>query len=392
MSEKQDPDPGALKDMLDSEGPDLDEEEAEEAFVAGFGGDGQEPEPTAGDSRAAAAAEASDQALADSLAGKAQDVEADMSALGGQPEETPEDQDPPDQGDPEAQAQDEATDQAAEGSQGAQEGGSPDPAPETSALEKTIQELQERLRRQEGLAGHLNAQLRDLRQQAQQPPPAPEPGAGQPPAGRTPTDIESGIAEAIANQEEFQALAEEFPEIAKGLKAGILSAIQSMPSLAGGSTPFDLQEITDQVYQQVKADFDDEQISEKHPGWTEKINTPLFGAWIEAQPADTQALAQSVRYTDAIALLDQYAEFENFVVGLGDRASAYTAGGLLDLWRRNAVDSEADADQRSQAGGTGSSTDRLARHVPATNPGGGTRREQPASAEDAFLAGFKSQR
>lgn len=53
------------------------------------------------------------------------------------------------------------------------------------------------------------------------------------------------------------------------------------------------------------------QVEIAHKGWKEEILSPEFGSWLNGQPADVQALADSPKSSDAIALLDKFKAFKS---------------------------------------------------------------------------------
>lgn len=119
---------------------------------------------------------------------------------------------------------------------------------------------------------------------------------------------EKAIEAAAKKSEKWEKLKEDFPEWAEAMDERLGSMAP-----ARAFDPTQIQGLVDERLSKAQQDFDRklqaiqmERIEEKHEGWLEKINTPDFAAWMNAQPAEVKALAESDKPRDAIKMLDLF--------------------------------------------------------------------------------------
>lgn len=126
-----------------------------------------------------------------------------------------------------------------------------------------------------------------------------------------PTD--KAIEAAAKKSEKWEQLKEDFPQWAEAMeeRLGSLSPSRAfdpnqLQALVGEQLS-KAQQIFDQRIQAIQM----ERIEEKHEGWLEKINTPDFVTWMNNQPAEIKALADSDKARDAIKMLDLFEQSKN---------------------------------------------------------------------------------
>lgn len=170
-----------------------------------------------------------------------------------------------------------------------------------------LQKLAERVRNTEGHIGNITSQLKTVKAQA-----AAVTSAG----GEAPTAAQ--IEQAVLSPEKLKALEEDYPDIAEPIKQ-LQAALSATRAELAKRPQFDGEsiktEITGSVAQQI-AEARDQARTEarnlalvdfKHPGWEESVQSPEFQTWYGKQAPEVQALAQSPKAQDAIAMLDAFA-------------------------------------------------------------------------------------
>lgn len=156
-----------------------------------------------------------------------------------------------------------------------------------AVLEQTVTSLMNRLRATEGHIGNLNSVIKTLRETA--------PKGGAPSAEQM--KQAAGDSEAMAKMlEDYPELGATFKKVLEGREAAMRSQIEE---LLAKNKPEGL--VSREDVDQMRKEF---AVEVAHPGWSEKVKTPEFGAWLQAQPREVQLLAQSSDPQDAIRLLD----------------------------------------------------------------------------------------
>jgi hypothetical protein len=121
---------------------------------------------------------------------------------------------------------------------------------------------------------------------------------------------EKAIEAAAKKSEKWEKLKEDFPEWAEAMdeRLGSLALPRAIdPNQIQGLFGEQLVKAQQEFDQKIRA-IQIERIEEKHEGWLETINTPDFAAWMNTQPAEIKALADSDKSRDAIKMLDLFEE------------------------------------------------------------------------------------
>lgn len=113
-----------------------------------------------------------------------------------------------------------------------------------------------------------------------------------------PSDNE--IKAASKSQEKWDRLKTDFPEWAEAIEERLGA---TRPAAAPQVDPNALRE---ELREQLRMELQHELIADKHPGWGEAVKTAEFSTWLQAQPAEMQALTSSEKARDAIRLLDAF--------------------------------------------------------------------------------------
>lgn len=245
-------DPDDLKNLLDEEGQELSDEEAEAAFEASFNGSDN---------------------TGDQLKSE---VEDDDVALKPDNDEVK----------PDLEAEPEVKDDIGGGS-------SNEPAKEPTmaemfdAMEKR---MDGRMRNIEGKFGTANSQIKQLLDTKAVP------------AKEAPSNEQ--ITEALASGEKFKALSEEFPEWGEAMVEQIGIArddiMGRMPDIDGLKESFN----TDVDKKLVNAQL--AMLEVQYEGWQDTVKTDEFKVWLSAQDADIQDLKNSEHVPDAARLLSRF--------------------------------------------------------------------------------------
>ena len=119
---------------------------------------------------------------------------------------------------------------------------------------------------------------------------------------------ERAIEAAAKKSEKWEKLKADFPEWAEAMEERLGSLA---PSRA--FDPNQVQGFLGEQLSKAQQEFDRklhaiqvERIEERHEGWLNTINTPDFLAWMNTQPAEIKALADSDKARDAIKMLDLF--------------------------------------------------------------------------------------
>lgn len=152
------------------------------------------------------------------------------------------------------------------------------------------------------LAGHIGGMKRQLDQTI-----ATAQTAAKEAGTKAPTDAQ--VQEALSDPEAWQQFEEDFPDFAKPI-ATELNAIRK--SIGERSNAVDPDSLAEQIEKRVSSQIDAAEerayVRLKHPDWKNTVKTEDFKSWLQAQPEDMQARAESDLADDAIALLDGFNE------------------------------------------------------------------------------------
>lgn len=145
----------------------------------------------------------------------------------------------------------------------------------------SLDEITNRLKTAEGRVSALQSELAKKATQDVKKTPGAAPSAAQ--------------VDAAATDAEWEELKEDFPEWANALEKRIAATNESVRSLISKEQA----RMTEEVERRI--------VSIKHPGYQKTIQDPDFRTWFQAQPAEFQKLANSMKADDAITVLDGYA-------------------------------------------------------------------------------------
>ena len=145
----------------------------------------------------------------------------------------------------------------------------------------SLDEITARLKTAEGRVSALQSELAKKATQDVKKTPGAAPSAAQ--------------VDAAATDAEWEELKEDFPEWANALEKRIAATNENVRSLISKEQA----RMTEEVERRI--------VSIKHPGYQRTIQDPEFKTWFQAQPAEFQKLANSMKADDAITVLDGYA-------------------------------------------------------------------------------------
>ena len=145
----------------------------------------------------------------------------------------------------------------------------------------SLDEITARLKTAEGRVSALQSELAKKATQDVKKTPGAAPSAAQ--------------VDAASTDAEWEELKEDFPEWANALERRIAATNESVRSLISKEQA----RMTEEVERRI--------VSIKHPGYQKTIQDPEFKTWFQAQPAEFQKLANSMKADDAITVLDGYA-------------------------------------------------------------------------------------
>lgn len=185
------------------------------------------------------------------------------------------------------------------------------PVPE-KAEEPKVDPLQEirdllekqnaRIRNTEGHIGGLNHNLKQMQETL-----AASNAAAQRVA-EAPTQAQ--VKEAMSNPKEWDELKADFPE----WSAATEKLLDARLSTVGKVDMSAIQKVEEQLRNEtasIRKEIIDSTLDVVLPNWTEEINKPEFVTWMQAQPAETQALASSDKVCDAAKMLRLYDQFRS---------------------------------------------------------------------------------
>jgi len=104
--------------------------------------------------------------------------------------------------------------------------------------------------------------------------------------------------------DDFKELSEEYPELGELTLKGLNRVLGKVRGT--GADPQAIDKIVGERLQSVESKIVDSALQAVFPGWDDEIKTPQFGAWLQQQAPETQALGDSTRIADAAKLLRMY--------------------------------------------------------------------------------------
>lgn len=132
-----------------------------------------------------------------------------------------------------------------------------------------------------------------------------------------------------AGVKDWEALKEDFPEVAKALDARLESEKKQIEADRQRQAQLEqqiaeLQSAVQPIQQQAQDQYLKTQVdalSARHPDWREVVSAPAFAEWLDQQPESLKRLAQSNDAAEAAALMDLY-KSHNGTSGAADSNSA----------------------------------------------------------------------
>lgn len=119
---------------------------------------------------------------------------------------------------------------------------------------------------------------------------------------------EAVIAAAAKDPEKWAALKQDFPEWGEGIQAFVDARFAALGK--SGMTAEELESVVAQkvgsATEGLVARFEMGLIEAKYPDWLAVCKTPEFGTWFSAQKPEVQALQNSDKARDALAVLDLF--------------------------------------------------------------------------------------
>jgi hypothetical protein len=114
------------------------------------------------------------------------------------------------------------------------------------------------------------------------------------------------IKAAVANLKKWNQMKDDFPDWADAMEERL--SVFGAP--AANTEP--AQKINqDEIVGKIRFQLNAERVEEVHEGWQDTVKTPEFKEWLQRQPDDVRALAESERVKDAVSLLDKFKEHRN---------------------------------------------------------------------------------
>ena len=183
----------------------------------------------------------------------------------------------------------------------------PEPAPAGDELMKKISNLIDG--RFRNFTGHVNKVLDERLKEAMPATAQAAAKAAQAQGGDAPSNQQ--IQAALKDGSKMKKLAEDFPEFGEALlEAQETAAAQLEKSLSEKFKPSQV-DTSQFVQNSALSKVNETLVTIAHRSWKSDTKTPEFSAWLESQPAETKALADSDNPEDAIAMLDRYYETRN---------------------------------------------------------------------------------
>lgn len=190
--------------------------------------------------------------------------------------------------------------------------------PQIAQRLRGIDGLEQRLRKSEGTIGHLNSSMKNVQDENTRLKTALEQRATTAASGGA-APTAAAVKAAGKDSEQWKALQAEFPEWAAAVD-------ERIGSQAPQQAPIDLDELrkqigdelagqlttklTAEISDKIQAATEERLVNVAHRGWKDTVKTPAFTGWMQAQPAEVQALGASAVAEDAIALLDGFKDWQ----------------------------------------------------------------------------------
>jgi hypothetical protein len=163
-----------------------------------------------------------------------------------------------------------------------------------------LEAIEKRQRNVEGHIGGLTSQQKKLHE-------AMEAARRAAPDADAPSKAQ--VTQAVANPDKWEKLKGEFPEWAEAtedLLGARLAGVQQGPQVDPAEIDRKLEERLKNATKELRQEIVDATLDGVYPGWKEEVNTESFGKWLEAQPTDVKALAESTSVGDAARMLRLY--------------------------------------------------------------------------------------
>ena len=184
--------------------------------------------------------------------------------------------------------------------------GDEDLSAKLAALEAENQKLKHSEASQRGRLGAYQRQINQLQSKLEQP---------QNTSGKQSAEDQArqDAAEA-AGVKDWQALQEDFPEVAKALDARLESEKRQIEADRQRQAQLEqrieeLQSAVQPIQQQAQDNYLRTQVdalSARHPDWQEVVAAPAFAEWLNQQPESLRSLTESNDAAEAAALMDLY--------------------------------------------------------------------------------------
>ena len=185
--------------------------------------------------------------------------------------------------------------------------GDDDLAARLAALEAENQKLKHSEASQRGRLGAYQRQINQLQSQLQQTQNTP----GKPQQSEEQQRQEAADA---AGVKDWEALKEDFPEVAKALDARIEAEKKALAEDRQRQAQLErqiaeLQSAVQPIQQQAQETYLKTQVdalTARHPDWREVVSAPAFAEWLNQQPESLRRLTESNDAAEAAALMDLY--------------------------------------------------------------------------------------
>lgn len=188
-----------------------------------------------------------------------------------------------------------------------------DLTPREQELQAQLEKLRQSEASQRGRVGAYQRQINELKRQQAQQPPQSGGQAGQSPdqssknvEARQEADQKQAMAKA-AGSEDWNALEQDFPDIARALESRLDEDRQDRARLQQEVAEMraSVQSTQQQAHEQYLGNQQDA-LQARHSDWKEVVNAPAFQQWLQQQPPSIQTLTESDDAAEAAALLDLF--------------------------------------------------------------------------------------
>lgn len=109
----------------------------------------------------------------------------------------------------------------------------------------------------------------------------------------------------VVDDEDFAELLKEFPESGAATVAGLRKVVAKLKG-TGGADPEAIEKVVGGRIDTLRSEIVNASLEAVFPGWEEEVKTEQFGAWLQSQAQDVQALAASAKVGDAAKMLRLY--------------------------------------------------------------------------------------